>query len=308
MSLESKVQSPKSQGASGVGCQVSGNEVPPLDLVHAARFTQHVSRITRYGSIYAALWKNSVTRETMFKGNFLLWILVEVLWFALQLSFIGVLYLHTDAIGTWTKWQVVLLVGASHFIQQIYQTFFLINCANLSELVRSGKLDFLLLLPVNTRFVVSLRQVDLGGLVNASFSVAVMIYAAHRIPISPTFGQVFGFGVLCGVGILIHYSLMFMLASISFWTVRAQGIVYGYYNLFQIARMPDEAFGNGVFRAVFTFALPMLLVTNVPVRLLTDKLQSAGPVLLLLGMSVACAIVSEWFWRLSVRRYTSASS
>src|SRR6476620_3201781 len=110
--------------------------------------------LRRYFTIYVALWKNSVTRETMFKGNFLLWIIVELLWFGLQLSFIGVIYLHTDAIGSWTKWQVVMLVGASHFIQQIYQAFFLINCVNLSELVRNGKLDFLLMLPVNSRFLI----------------------------------------------------------------------------------------------------------------------------------------------------------
>ena len=100
---------------------------------------------------------------------------------------------------------------------------------------------------------------------------------------------------------------MFLLASISFWTVRAQGIVWGYYNLFNIARMPDEAF-RGLFKAVFTFALPMLLVSNVPVRLLADKLASPAPVLLLLAMSVVCFCVSEWGWRASMRRYTSASS
>jgi ABC-2 type transport system permease protein len=100
---------------------------------------------------------------------------------------------------------------------------------------------------------------------------------------------------------------MFMLATISFWTVRAQGIVYGYYNLFQIARMPDEAF-RGLFRVFFTFALPMLLVTNVPVRLLAEKLDSVAPLLLLLGMSALCAAASEWVWRRSLRRYTSASS
>ena len=59
---------------------------------------------------------------------------------------------------------------------------------------------------------------------------------------------------------------MFMLASTSFWTVRAQGIVWGYYNLFNIARLPDEAF-RGLFKAFFTFAIPMLLVANVPVKL-----------------------------------------
>src|ERR1041385_2778554 len=141
---------------------------------------RHRQTVLRYFGIYAALWKNSVTREMTFKSNFILWIFVELLWFGLQLSFIGVLYLHTENIGTWTKWQVVLLIGGSHFIQQMFQAFFLINCTNLSELVRTGKMDFLLLLPVNTRFVVSLRQVDLGAFVNAAFAMATMAYALHR--------------------------------------------------------------------------------------------------------------------------------
>jgi viologen exporter family transport system permease protein len=263
--------------------------------------------LKRYLTIYAALWKNSVTRETMFKSNFLLWIIVEFLWFGLQLTFISVLYLHTEEIGTWTKWQVVMLIGASHFIQQTFQAFFLINCTNLSELVRTGKLDFLLLLPVNTRFVVSLRQVDLGAFVNGASGLAVMAYAAKQLHYVPAIPHVLGFFALCFAGILIHYSLMFLLATISFWTVRAQGIVWGYYNLFNIARMPDEAF-SGLFKAIFTFALPMLLVSNVPVRLLIDKMDSPLSALLLVLMSLACFFVSELGWRASVRHYTSASS
>jgi len=279
-------------------------EVQTGDPHHAPPLAHPLSR---YLSIYAALWKNSVSREMSFKSNFLLWILVELLWFGLQLSFITVLYLHTSHIGTWTQWQVVLLIGASQLIQQVFQAFFLINCTNLSELVRTGKLDFLLLLPVNTRFVVSLRQVDLGAFVNAASAVAVMAYAAHQLHLVPTVMQVLGFLVLCLAGVATHYSLMFLLATISFWTVRAQGIVWGYYNLFNIARLPDEAF-RGLFKALFTFALPMLLVSNVPVRLLADKLSSPWPGLLLLAMSVVCFCFSEWGWRASMRRYTSASS
>jgi ABC-2 type transport system permease protein len=283
--MESKVQSPKSK-------------------VGVAR---HPSPVTRYLTIYGALWRTSVTREMSFKSNFILWIVVELLWFALQLCFIGVLYLHTNSIGTWRQWEVVLLVGGSSFIQQTYQAFFLTNCVNISELVRTGKLDFLLMLPVNTRFLVSLRQVDLGAFINAAFAAVVMFYAASRLQLHPTAIQLFGFLALCVVGILIHYSLMFMLAAISFWTVRAQGIVWGYYNLFNIARMPDEAF-RGVFKVVFTFVLPVLLVSNVPVRVLADKLQSPVLWLVLLGMGGVCAVISEWFWRVSVRRYTSAST
>src|ERR1035438_5429595 len=203
----------------------------------------------RYLTIYAALWKNSIAREMSFKGNFILWIVVELLWFGLQLCFVSVVFSQTNSVGTWTQWQMVLLVGASNFIQQIYQAFFLVNCTNLSELVRTGRMDFLLLLPVNTRFIVSTRQVDLPSFANAAFAVCVMTFAAHKLGLHPTALQFAGFTALCVAGLLVHYSLMFMLASISFWTVRAQGIVYGYYNLFNIARIADEAF-KGTFKVV----------------------------------------------------------
>jgi ABC-2 type transport system permease protein len=264
-------------------------------------------RLKRYGELYAALWRTSVTRELSFKGNFILWIFVELLWFGLQLSFVSVVFSQTNTIGSWTKWQMVLLVGASNFIQQIYQAFFLTNCTNLSELVRTGKLDFLLALPVNTRFVVSLRQVDLGAFVNAIFAVCVMIFSMIKADLHPTVLQMLGFIALCFVGILIHYSLMFILATICFWTVRAQGIVWGYYNLFNIARMPDDAF-HGAFKAVFTFALPVLLVSNVPVRVLAEKLNSPPYLFLLVALALFWAAFSEWFWRKSLRHYTSASS
>jgi ABC-2 type transport system permease protein len=261
----------------------------------------------RYAMIYAALWRNSVVREMGFKSNFLLWIVVELMWFALQLCFIGVIYLHTDHIATWTKWQVVLLVGASQFIQQLFQAIFLSNCIQFSELVRTGRLDFMLLLPMNTRFLVSLRVVDLGGFVNGASALVVMGYAAHQLHLAPSAVQILGFFLLCVASILIHYSLIFLLTSVAFWTVRAQGIIWGYYSLFNVARLPDAAF-RGFFKAFFTFAIPMLLVANVPAKLLLNTLQSPGSMLLLVGMGCGCFVLSELFWRYSLRRYTSASA
>jgi ABC-2 type transport system permease protein len=263
--------------------------------------------LRRYAAIYLALWRNSVVREMGFKSNFLLWIVVELLWFALQIGFIGVIYLHTDHIASWSKWQVIMLVGASHFIQQIFQAFFLTNCTQLSELIRTGRLDFMLLLPINTRFLISLRQVDLGGFVNAGSALVVMGYAARQLHMVPTAGEIVGFLLLCLAGILIHYSLMFLLAAVAFWTVRAQGIIWGYYSLFNIARMPDAAF-QGFFRLFFTFAIPMLLVSNVPVKVLLNRLDSPREMLWLLGMGVVCFAMSEFFWRFSLRHYTSASA
>ena len=296
MSRESKVKSRKSDG--------NAHAAPLPTLVPQP---SPIEQFKRYLKIYVALWKNSVVREMGFKSNFILWIFVELLWFALQLSFIGVIYLHTDRIGDWTKWQVVMLIGASHFIQQIFQAFFLTNCTQLSELIRTGKMDFMLLLPINTRFLISLRQVDLGGFVNGASGLLVMAYAAKQLHVGVSAHQIFGFLVLSVAGVLIHYSLMFLLASISFWTVRAQGVVWGYYNLFNISRMPDSAF-QGFFKAFFTFAIPMLLVANVPAKLIAQKLQSPWEIVLLVGSAIFCFALSEVGWRFATRHYTSASS
>jgi ABC-2 type transport system permease protein len=263
--------------------------------------------LRRYAGIYLALWRNSVVREMGFKTNFLLWILVEFLWFALQVAFIGVIYSHTDRIGDWTQWEVVLLVAVSHFIQQIFTALFLSNCVEISEYIRTGKLDFMLLLPVNTRFIVSLRKVDLGGFVNAASAVAVMYYCLQRLDRHPGAAQIAGFLLLCVAGLLIHYSLLFLLSCISFWTVRAQGIIWGYYNLFNISRLPDAAF-RGFFKALFTYVLPMLLVANVPAKVMLARLSSPLEMLLLVALALACLVASEAFWRFSLSRYTSASS
>jgi len=49
-------------------------------------------------------------------------------------------------------------------------------------------------------------------------------------------------------------------------------------------------------------------VSNLPVRVLADKMTSLSSVLSLIALCLAWALLSEWFWRLSLRRYTSASS
>lgn len=242
-----------------------------------------------------------------FKANFLFWIFVELLWFALQLVFNDVIYQQTDTIGTWTKWEVVLLIGTSHFIQQIFQALFLVNCTNLSDLVHTGKFDFMLLLPVNTRFLLSCRQIDVTGFISAGSGLAVVIYAAHRLGLHPSPQQLACYFGLCGVAILIHYSMMFVMASISFWSVRAEGVMMAYYNLFSIARIPDVAFA-GPSRVFFTLVVPMLLVSNVPVKVLLHNLFDVRSILLTLAVGCCTLLVSGIVWKRALRQYTSASS
>ena len=133
----------------------------------------------RYWDVYKILLRNSLIREMSFKGNFILWMVTELLWFLGQVLFVDVLFLYTDRIGSWSKWEVVLLIGTHQIISQIFQAFCYINLSNLPELVRTGRLDLMLLLPMDAQFSVSTRQFGLDNVVNAGIGLAFVLFSLH---------------------------------------------------------------------------------------------------------------------------------
>src|SRR5438477_13103089 len=129
--------------------------------------------------------RNSLIRSMSFKVNFLPWMIVEVLWFVGQIVFFSIIFANVNQIGDWTKWEVVLLVGTHQIIAQIVQAFFFVNIANIPELVRTGKLDSLLVLPIDSQFAVSSKQFGLDSVVNAALGGAVVIVSLTRLGVVP---------------------------------------------------------------------------------------------------------------------------
>ena len=262
----------------------------------------------RYLEIYGIMLRNSVIREMSFKANFILWMLVEFLWFVGQIVFIEVLFQYVDRIGDWSKWEVVLLVGTHQLIAQLFQAFFYVNVANIPELVRTGKLDIMLLLPVDSQFAVSTRQFGLDNLVNALVGVAIVVFSLAKLEVVPGFTHIVLYALAITLGIAIHYSIMFALSTLSFWIVRAQGLIFGYYNLFNIARYPDAIF-RGMFKFIFSWIVPVLLVANVPARMLARTFEAPGLRMMQLVIATLFVVAAtRMFWRFALTRYASASS
>ena len=262
----------------------------------------------RYLEIYKIMLRNSLIREMSFKANFILWMLVEVLWFCGQIFFFSIIFGQVDRIGDWSKWEVVLLVGTHQTIAQLFQAFFFMNISNVPELVRTGKLDSLLVLPIDSQFAVSTKQFGLDSILNALLGLAVVVVSLVQLHIVPGIGFVLIYLCALGFGVAIHYSVMLSLAAVSFWIVRAQGLVYGYFNFLQIARYPDVIFPRA-FRFIFGWIVPVIIVANIPARLLIKPLgQPAWLVLHLVIAALGAVIISRLFWHFALRRYSSASS
>jgi ABC-2 type transport system permease protein len=260
-------------------------------------------------ALYLRIWlaqiRYSTVREMMFKSNFLLWIVVEMCWFGISLSFIQFLYLQVNDIAGWTRWDMIMLVSTNFLVQQLFQTFLMINLTKLPELVRTGKLDFFLAQPGSVQFLVSTRYFEPGSVVNTVVAAIVCgVAVAHELKFS-WWGLVL-YPALVIFGVMIHYALLLMLMSMSFWMTRANGFINAYYTVFQISRLPREAF-KGIALLVFTWAVPLLLIANVPARTLLDGIRPLD-LAAMGGATLVLVVLSSLVFNAGLRRYGSASS
>ncbi|GIW89903.1 MAG: ABC transporter permease [Pirellulaceae bacterium] len=287
------------------------------------------SRIARRGPAYLRLlWLfacHSLIRDMSFRVNFLIECVSSVSWALMNIGFYWIVFRHTRMIGQDTGWgeaEFFVFLATTWFINSLVQTFFMPNAEEFSELIRTGNLDFVLLKPVDTQFLVSFRRMDWSSLSNMLTAGGLMAISLWRLvtrpdnplKIEPIIVVLYIFYVLCGVAIL--YSVMIGLASTSIWLGRNQSLYDFWFYITNFSRYPMEIYYRGwgkVLWVAFTFVIPVLVVVNVPARLLARPLSPRAwwewP---LAGFAVvatlASLIVSRWVFQRALRSYRSASS
>ena len=130
--------------------------------------------------------------------------------------------------------------------------------------------------------------------------------AFQRIGHPPALADVLLAALLLCSAVLVLYSIAILVVSIAFVAVRVDNLLYLFQSVFDVARWPSSVF-RGVLAVVFTFVLPLALMTTYPSLALLGKLNlmtAAGAV----AGSLLFAAVARAIWIVSIRRYTSASS
>ena len=105
----------------------------------------------------------------------------------INLAFYTLIFHYTPTIGAgsgWGKYQFFLFLATALFINSLVQAFFMTNADELSELVRTGRLDFALLKPIDTQFLVSLTRIDWSSLGNFVLGLALMGYSMCQAALS----------------------------------------------------------------------------------------------------------------------------
>ncbi|HEV3004199.1 MAG TPA: ABC-2 family transporter protein, partial [Pirellulales bacterium] len=199
------------------------------------------------------------------------------------------------------------------FVNSIVQAFFMPNCSELSELIRTGNLDFALLKPIDAQFLVSLQKIEWSALANFCFAAGLLSYSLAQLDYRPSAAQCLLYPLYVACGVAMLYSLMITLSSISIWLGRNQSLYDFWFYITNFSRYPMEIyqgrFGTPL-RWTFTFVVPVLIVVNVPARLLAKPLSSQSWPLAAFALfaTVASLAASRWVFQRALASYRSASS
>jgi ABC-2 type transport system permease protein len=272
-----------------------------------------MNSLIRYLRVLRVFARNSLVRAMSFRVNFLIECLSSLAWVLMNLGFYVLVFQYTKAIAGWTQYGYFAFLATVQFIYSLAETFFMPNAEEFSELVRTGDLDFALLKPIDTQLLVSLAKTDWSGLSNFVFASCLLTYALVKMDYTPGIEQVILYPVYILSGVAILYSLTIMLASTSVWLGRNQTITDYWFYITNFSRYPLEIYAGPFgtpLQVFFTFFIPVLVVVNVPARMLARPLTSgdwrlAGFALVATALMFGAA---RWVFQRALASYRSASS
>lgn len=240
-----------------------------------------------------------------------------------------IIYGHTASIGRGTGWgenEFFVFLGTVWIINSLIQTFVMANAQQFSELIRTGNLDFALLKPIDTQFLISFPRVNWAAVPNGLLGLALIIYYSRRLALDPgkdpelqvTIWGILAFAGFLFCGAMIMYSVMIVLASTSIWLGRNQHLNNFWFYITNFYRYPMEIYQRSALGwalwGVFTFVVPILVVSNIPARVLAQPLGTPFKAweiqlgVFTIFISITSLLVSRQIFKLALKSYRSASS
>jgi ABC-2 type transport system permease protein len=260
--------------------------------------------------------RNSLVRDMTFRGNFIIDTISSLCWAMLNVIFYQQIFRFTGSLGDktgWHRYEFYAFFSTGLIINALVQMFFMTNIDEMTDMIRTGDLDFILLKPIDTQFLVSLRRIEWSSRANLLVGIGFLVYALTQLAHVPGVLQMLLFLIYMACGVAIYYSLMVALGASTVWMGRNLTLYDFWFYITTFSRYPMEIYSGPLgypLRALFTFVIPILIVINVPARMIVWPLDSrhwplAGFALLAAIGSVAA---SRWLFQTALGSYRSASS
>jgi ABC-2 type transport system permease protein len=256
--------------------------------------------------VVRALMRASVALALQYRLEFVVEGALAVLWMAVALIPLMVVFGNRGAVAGWTYPEMLVVLGWFVALKGVLEGTLSPSLMQVVEHVRKGTLDFVLLKPADAQLLVSLSKIEPWRVVDLVGAAAIFTYAFRHIGHSPSTAQLLLAAALLVAAVMVLYSIAILVVSIAFIAVRVDNLLYLFQSVFDVARWPSSVF-RGLLAVLFTYVLPLALMTTYPALALLGKLNARTAIGALAG-AFLFACVARLIWSSSICRYTSASS
>ncbi len=260
----------------------------------------------RYLKLLVLFLKSNLQVELEYRANFIAQAVLGVFWAGITFISVSLFFSHTDNLGGWRYGQALVIVGLFTFVEGVISMLLEPNLLRIVAMVRDGTMDFVLMKPVNSQFLASLRHAKFSGAADLGVATLVLWYAFRQLEYTPTLDALAQFALMFAIGLLIVYSIWLAMGACSFWFVKIDHMQELFRALWDTARFPVSVF-SGALRIVLTFVLPIAFMTTYPAQAILGVLDTRNLIAAIVVGTVTFGLASL-FWRATIRNYSSASS
>ncbi len=261
--------------------------------------------------LWLRLLSASLKSQMSYRRSFVMEIFGRFVVTAFELITVFVLFTHIDALGGWTRWEVVYLYGVAALSLGLAELM-TDGLNEMPELIRSGTFDGVLVRPVSPLVQVLGRQcrpVHLGRIAQGGLALSLALLQLE-VDYGPAQATMLLINVMGTT--LVFAGIFIASAATTVFTVESSEAFNAFtYGGVEMARYPLSIYGR-IMRGLFLFVVPVGYTVYFPALIVLGKTDDlgGGPIAPWAAPIVAALFLAVClrFWTFAVDRYQSTGS
>ncbi|MCR1900850.1 ABC transporter permease [Ligilactobacillus apodemi] len=178
----------------------------------------------------------------------------------------GYVYFSANiSVNGWNRSDYLLLVTGVALMVALYNFIFILGHETLSYLIISGELDRLLIRPLDPYWSLVLSGFDLPSLLELLVTMVIFLYLLQRYTLGIM--RILMLVVTLFLGVMMIFLLNRICICLNFWLTKANALGGIVEDLTSMLSRPRVFFPLFI-QLFFTFVVPILTVTNLPVEII----------------------------------------
>jgi len=263
--------------------------------------------LKKYLLVYWQYFKQYWKSRLVYKADFILGFTAQTISLAMSLAFLTLIFTQVENINGWTFNEMLLLAGIGGFIMNLHHIF-LFNVYSLGEeFVVKGRLDRLLVRPLNPLFQIYASDISDNNVSKFIANTALILYAAQQLSLGLTLPEL-AYAILTIIsGVLIFAGIFLIFATTGFWTGKSQSAMWLVFQISDFRKYPFTIYQLPL-QALLTTLIPLAFASFFPATLFLNKPGWTEWQIITLFAGPAFYFTAYKFWKFGLSKYSSTGS